>query len=94
MQILVFLVLNIITIVVVYPWIKKNFKNTSKNTQLTQERYLGMILLSEETFKGKTRIKLEGSYWTVDSGFEEIKKGERFIINKIEGNKFLVSKEC
>ena len=92
-QILIFLVLSIITISIGYPWAKKMFKQTLKHTPLMEEKYIGMVLVAEEDFQGKTRVKIEGNYWTVDSGFDKIKKGEKFKITEILGNKLMVVRE-
>lgn len=92
-QILVFLVLSVITISIGYPWAKKKFKKTLKHTPLMEEKYIDMILVAEEDFQGKTRVKLDGIYWTVDSGLEKINKGEKYKITQIEGNKLTIKRE-
>lgn len=92
-QILVFLILSVITISVGYPWSKRKFKKTIQHTPLMEEKYIDKILVAEEDFQGKTRIKLDGNYWTADSGFEKINKGEQFKIIKIDGNKIIVKGE-
>lgn len=92
-QIIIFLILSIVTIAIGYPWAKKNFKKTIEYTPLMEEKYIGKVLIAEDEIKGKSKIKLEGIYWTVDSKFEIVKKGEKFRITSIEGNKLIIKRE-
>lgn len=92
-QILVFLILSVITISIGYPWSKKKFKKTIQHTPLMEENYIDRVLIAEEDFQGKTRVKIDGIYWTADSGSEKINKGQKIKIIKIDGNKLMVIRE-
>lgn len=92
-QIILFFVLSIVTVLLGYPWAKKKFKDTIQHTPLMEEKYIGMVIVADEDIQGKARIKLDGCYWTVDSGFEKILKGERFKIKEIVGNKLMIMRE-
>lgn len=89
-QFIVFIITSIILIVVGYPWAKKKFK-LEKNTTLTMEQtYIGRIMIANEDIVEKSRIKVDGIYWTAYNKGEKINKGNQFIIKGIEGNKLIV----
>lgn len=92
-QIIIFLVTSIITIAIGYPITKKKFKDTVKRLPLMEEKYIGKVMVAEEDIIDKGRVKLEGSYWTVENKGVEIKKGDKFVILSIEGIKLSIIKE-
>ncbi|GAB6169778.1 NfeD family protein [Clostridium carnis] len=92
-QIVTFLVVSIITVSVGYPWARKKFKSSVTHTPLMEEKYIGRVMVAEEGIKEKSRVKVDGIYWTIKNKGGEIKKGEKFKITEIEGNKLIVKKE-
>ena len=92
-QILTFLVISITTIAIGYPWAKKKFKENVKHTPLREEGYIGKTFIAEENIISKSRVKLDGTYWTVDNEGIEIKKGEKYTISEIKGNKLVIKRE-
>ncbi|MGG7142660.1 NfeD family protein [Clostridium nigeriense] len=92
-QIIIFLVLNLITIAVGYPWAKKKFKNEVKRIPLMEETYIGRIMKAEEDIVDRARVKVDGVYWTVQNTGEEIKAGDSFNIIGIDGIKLIIKKE-
>lgn len=92
-QVIIFLVINLITVLLGYPWIKKKFKKSVKRTPLMEETYIGRIMKAEEDIIEKARVKVDGIYWTVLNTGEEIKAGENFKIIGIEGIKLIIKKE-
>ncbi len=92
-QAIIFLVINLITVSLGYPWIKKKFKKSVKRTPLMEETYIGRIMKAEEDIIEKARVKVDGIYWTVLNTGDEIKAGENFKIIGIEGIKLIIKKE-
>ena len=92
-QVIIFLVINLITVSLGYPWAKKMFKKSVKRTPLMEETYIGRIMKAEEDIIEKAKVKVDGIYWTVLNTGEEIKSGENFKIIGIEGIKLIIKKE-
>ncbi|SFU75959.1 Membrane protein implicated in regulation of membrane protease activity [Clostridium sp. DSM 8431] len=90
-QIAVFCIVSIIACSIGYPWAKKKFKSIKK-TELMEEKYIGREFIAEEDIEDKTQLKLSGTYWTAYNRGERINKGEKFKIERIDGNKLLLKK--
>ena len=92
-QVVLFLVVNLITVSVGYPWAKRKFKEGVKRTPLMEENYIGRVMKAEEDIVDRAKIKVDGIYWTVQNLGEVIKKDESFKITGIEGIKLIIKKE-
>ena len=92
-QVVLFLVVNLITVSVGYPWAKRKFKEGVKRTPLMEENYIGRVMKAEEDIVDRAKIKGDGIYWTVQNLGEVIKKDESFKITGIEGIKLIIKKE-
>lgn len=92
-QVIIFLVINLITVLIGYPWIKKKFKKSVKRTPLMEETYIGRVMKAEDDIVERARVKVDGIYWTAQNTGEEIKAGDSFKIIGIEGIKLIVKKE-
>lgn len=92
-QMVLFLVVNLITVAVGYPWAKRKFKTGIKRTPLMEESYIGRVMKAEEDITDRAKIKIDGIYWTIKNSGEEIKRSECFKIIGIEGIKLIVKKE-
>lgn len=92
-QIVIFLVVNLITVSIGYPWAKKKFKKAIERIPLMEETYIGRVMEAEEDIKDKAKVKVDGVYWTVLNDGDEIKKGQYFKIIGIEGIKLTIRKE-
>lgn len=93
LQILIFLLLNLITISIGYPITKDKFDKSIKRTPLMEETYIGRVMEATEDIKDRAKVKVDGSYWTIQNYGEEIKCGEKFKIISLEGNKLIIEKE-
>lgn len=91
-QIVIFAVLSIISLVIGYPWLKRKYKNMHKNTPLMEETYIGKVLESDKEIINKSLVKVNGEYWTVINEGDVINKGEKFMITGIEGIKLKIKK--
>lgn len=91
-QVVIFAVISIISLVIGYPWLKKKYKKMHKNTPLMEETYIGKVLESEKEIIEKSQVKVNGEYWTVINEGDVIHKGEKFIITGIEGIKLKIKK--
>lgn len=91
-QVIVFAVVNIISIAVGYPWLKKKFKSGFEKIPLMEEKYIGKIMESDKEIKDKAQIKVGGEYWTAINTGIKIKSGDKFKITGIEGVKLLIKK--
>ena len=89
-QFTIFAAVSLISLLVCYPLVRKKFKKDMKKTPLMEEKYIGMTLTSDESIVDKTRIKVGGVYWTGENKGKLIKKGEKFKIIGIDGNKLLI----
>ncbi|URZ15638.1 NfeD family protein [Clostridium felsineum] len=93
-QIILFSIVSIVLLCVGYPISKKLLNKTVKRTPLMEEKYIGREAVAEKDMDvGKSKLKVDGIYWTVKNVGEAIKKGDNFIITGIEGNKLLIRKE-
>lgn len=92
-QVIIFLVVNLITVSLGYPWAKKKFKTSVKRTPLMEETYIGRVMKAEENIGQRAKVKVDGIYWTVQNSGEEIKAGDNFKIIGIEGIKLIIEKE-
>ncbi|MFU7515188.1 NfeD family protein [Clostridium sp. HCS.1] len=92
-QVIIFLVINLITVSFGYPWAKKKFKKSVKRTPLMEETYIGRRMKAEEDIIERAKVKVDGIYWTVVNTGEKIKSGENFKIIGIEGIKLIIKKE-
>lgn len=90
MQIVIFAVVSLISILIGYPWAKKKYKKSIKRTPLMEESYIGKIIVAEEDIIDMARIKVGGIYWTGVNRGTMISKGQKYKIIGIEGNKFII----
>ena len=87
----IFFIISVIACLIGYPWAKKKFKNI-KRTELMEDKYIGMEFIAEEDIIEKVQLKVDGIYWTGYNEGERISKGEKFKIERIEGNKLMIKK--
>lgn len=91
-QVIIFAVVSIISLVLGYPVLKKKYKNMHKRTPLREETYIGKIIISEKEIFDKAQIKINGEYWTVVNEGDVINVGDKFEITGIEGIKLKIKK--
>ena len=91
-QVIIFAVVIIISLVLGYPVLKKKYKNMHKKTPLMEESYIGKIMISEKEIFDKAQIKINGEYWTVVNEGDVINVGDKFEIIGIEGIKLKIIK--
>ena len=60
MQIIIFAIISIISLLTGYPWLKKKYKNMHKNIPLMEETYIGKIMESEKEITSKSQVKVNG----------------------------------
>jgi membrane protein implicated in regulation of membrane protease activity len=89
-QIVSFGVVSIIAVAIGYPWAKKKFKTSIKRTPLMEETYVGKEFIAEGDIEETTRLKVSGIYWTGCNKGDKIKKGQKFKIVGISGNKLII----
>lgn len=92
MQVIVFSIINIISLAVGYPWLKKKFKTNNKRLHLMEETYIGKVMKSEKEIISTAQVKVSGEYWTVVNEGDVIYKGDKFTIIGIEGIKLKIKK--
>ena len=92
MQVIIYAGVNIVSVSVGYPWLKKKYKKMCKRTPLMEETYIGKVFESDKEIKDKTLFKVGGEYWTVVNNGEVIKAGDKFQIIGIDGIKFIIKK--
>lgn len=92
-QIIVFLVVSIVSMLIGYPIVKRTLKKSVKVTKTTEQGYIGRRLTADEEITEKARVKVDGIYWTVQKVGEDIKKGDKVQIVGLKGNKLLIKKE-
>lgn len=91
-QVIIFAVVSIISLILGYPVLKKKYKNMQKRTPFREETYIGKIMISEKEIFDKAQIKINGEYWTVVNEGEVIHVGDKFEITGIEGIKLKIKK--
>lgn len=90
-QIIAFLIVGVVTISIGYPWAKKKFKADVNQVLTMEQTYIGKEMIATEDMEETSRIKVSGIYWTAYNKGKTIKKGKKYIITGIEGNKLIVS---
>ena len=90
-QIIAFLVVGIATVSIGYPWAKKKFKADVNHVPTMEQTYIGKEMIADEDMEEKSKIKVSGIYWTAYNKGKTIKKGEKYTITGIEGNKLIVN---
>lgn len=91
-QVIIFAIVSIVSLIIGYPILKKKYKNLSKRTPLMEERYIGKKMKAENDIVDKVQIKVGGEYWTAINDSEIIHSGEEFIITGIDGIKLKIKK--
>lgn len=91
-QVIIFMALSIISILWAAPYVRKILSKTPPAFKPMEQNYVGRVLVAEEDITDKTQIKYEGIYWYVVNYHETIKRGDKFKITGIEGNKLVVEK--
>ena len=92
-QVVVFAIIGIIFILIVSPEIKKNITSNYKDRfKSSEERLIGKEFLAEQDIGKEEVIKLEGIYWTLKNEGSLIKRGEKFKVIAVKGNKIIVKK--
>ena len=89
-QIVAFLVMGVATVSIGQPWAKKKFKADVNHVPTMEQTYIGKEMIANEDMEEKSKIKVSGIYWTAYNKGKIIKKGERYTITGIEGNKLIV----
>ena len=92
MQVVIFAIISIISLMIGYPWLKKIYKGMQKNIPLMEETYIGKIMESEKEIVNQAQVKVNGEYWTVINEGEVIHVGEKFVITGIQGIKLKIKK--
>lgn len=92
-QSIIFLLVNLITVSIGYPMVRKKYKAGAKRVPLMEENYIGRSFIANEDIEREGRIRLDGVYWGIINYGEKIKKGEKFKITSIEGIKLVIRKE-
>ena len=90
-QIVSFLIVSVATVSIGYPWAKKKFKADMNHVPTMEQTYIGKVMIAEEDMQENSRIKVSGVYWTAYNKGKTIKKGEKYTITGIEGNKLIVN---
>ena len=91
-QFLVFGVLGIILLITTRPLLNKYFKPKDAKTNL--DRVIGMKGVVTDTIEkdGVGEVKVDGKLWSATSN-DEIKKGEKIIVDAMKSVKLIVRKE-
>ncbi|MGG7177290.1 NfeD family protein [Clostridium paraputrificum] len=90
-QLTIFGVVSIVSIAIGYPWAKKKFKKTTERVPLMEETYIGREFVAEEDIVDTFTFKVSGVYWTGENRGSKIKRGQKFQVTGIDGNKLLVT---
>lgn len=91
-QLIVFIALSILLIITGYPVVRKNIKQTVPKTKTMEQQYIGREIIAIKNIEERELIKIDGIYWTVENKGQIIRRGDKFKIIDIEGNKLLIEK--
>lgn len=92
-QIVIFLLINLITVSIGYPIVRKRYKAGAKRVPLMEEEYIGRSFIAKEDIERHGRVRIDGIYWGTINYGEKINQGEKFKITSIEGIKLVIKKE-
>lgn len=91
-QVGLFLIFSIISILWAAPYVKRVLTKTPPAFKPMEQNYIGKIVTAQEDIEDKSQIKYQGIYWYAVNYGEPIKRGDKFIIKSIEGNKLIIEK--
>lgn len=91
-QVIIYAIVNIVSVSIGYPWLKKKYKKMCKRTPLMEETYIGKVFEADKEIKDKAQFKVGGEYWTIVNKGEIINAGDKFEIVGIDGIKLIVQK--
>lgn len=91
-QMAVFFLLSIISILWAAPFVKKALTKAPPAFKPMEQNYIGKVVTAQEDIDDKSQIKYEGIYWYAINHGDPIKRGDKFIIKSIEGNKLVIEK--
>ncbi|QCX33352.1 NfeD family protein [Caloramator sp. E03] len=74
-QIGLFLILSIISILWAAPFVKRVLTKTPPAFKTMEQNYIGKIVTAQEDIKDKSQIKYQGIYWYAVNHGEPIKRG-------------------
>lgn len=92
-QVITFFMVSIVLTIWGYPILLKRFKANIKKNLTMEESYIGRIMIALEDMGERSRINVNGIYWTAYNKGNPINKGKKFRIIAIEGNKLVVQLE-
>jgi len=91
-QILVFAIVTFLVFISMRKFSKKLISETSQETNIFALKGKTGIVTKEIPVDGRGYVKIEGEEWSaVSLDNSLIKKGEKVLIEKVEGNKVIVS---
>ncbi|MDP4143706.1 MAG: NfeD family protein [Bacillota bacterium] len=91
-QIATFVVVSCLFFAVGFPLAKKLIKKTVPKTKTMEEEYIGREFIAEGDISFREKAKIDGIYWTVQNNDKPIRKGDKYKIVSIQGNKLIVKK--
>ncbi len=91
-QILVFAIVTFLVFISMRKFSKKLISETSQETNIFALKGKTGIVTKEIPVDGRGYVKIEGEEWSaVSQNNTQIKKGEKVLIETVEGNKIIVS---
>lgn len=91
-QVIIYAIVNIISVSIGFPYLKKKYKKMCIRTPRMEETYIGKTMESDKEIQNKAQIKVGGEYWTAVNEGEVINKGDKFEITGIDGIKLKIKK--
>lgn len=89
-QIFAFLAIGIVSLIISFKYLRKNFKNIPK-TYPYENEYVGKTIEITSDVGKEGQVFFEGIYWTVQSDVP-LKSGDTAVITGISGNKLIVKR--
>ena len=91
-QIAIFAVVSILSIVLLKPLIKKKFDKPALPTNSDALIGQSVYVVEKVTPNNPGAVKIEGVVWTAVSQQDEFEVGDLVVVSKIDGNKLIIDK--
>ncbi len=92
MQIILFIVISILTMLIGYPLVKKSIKKSGCEKLSVDKNYVGEEFTVDKDIDIESIVKFQGAFWRAENKGEFISKGNKVRIVAVKGNKLIIEK--
>ena len=91
-QIIIFFIISILSILIIIPFGKKMRRKTDHKTVSIKGRLVDRELVLDKDVDDEMLMKVDGIYWTVKVVDGPLYRGDRVIVSDVVGNKLMIKR--